>query len=303
MPRPGWRSIVVALVFAVASRSAVLDAQTATPVPAALAAAEERAVLMAFYEATGGPGWKVRRGWGSDQSVCRWAGVRCGSPPADQQVVSLELPENRLRGTIPASLATLPWLHTLDLSRNPLRGAVPPTLIDRANQNLLDLRMGGTSLNEALTSVTIQIDAVTGMCHGDLNTHMVIDPRRREATIEAVRCHNDPKRESAIMCVRGTTRAPDLEMISRALRRLGVAYRSDQSSRPDQMMSDHEVTYETTFTWGDGEQVELSTVEPYGPLDVRIAQRLLLRLVPEPGDWKAREVDCKSLPWAEWVQD
>ena len=33
-------------------------------------------------------------------------------------------------------------------------------------------------------------------------------------------------------------------------------------------MSDHEVTYETTFTWGDGEQVELSNVEPSRPLDV-----------------------------------
>ena len=125
MPRPGWRSIVVALVFAVASRSAVLDAQTATPVPAALAAAEERAVLMAFYEATGGPGWKVRRGWGSDQSACRWAGVGAGrlTPTAGGEPRAAGEPAAR---DIHASLATLPWLHTLDLSRNPLRGAVPP---------------------------------------------------------------------------------------------------------------------------------------------------------------------------------
>jgi hypothetical protein len=176
-------------------------------------------------------------------------------------------------------------------------------LIDRANRNELDLRIGGTSLNEALTSLTIQIDAVTGMCHGDLNTRMVIDALRQEATIEAVRCHDDPKRVTAVICVRGTTRAPDLEMISRALRRLGLGATTDHSSRPDGMVSDHDVRYATRFTWGDGATGDLSTMEANGPLEVRIAQRLMLRLIPPPGNWKAREVGCKAFPWAEWVQD
>jgi hypothetical protein len=300
MASPGWRSILVAFVLAVAPPAAAGPAEAAAP--ATLTPAQERAVLMAFYQATGGPAWKKRRGWGSHMPVCRWQGVECAKPLADVQVVALRLRHNGLRGTVPASLATLPGLHTLDVSRNPLCGAVPRALIDRANQNVLNLRIDGTSLSQALTSVTIQVDAVTGVCYGDLNTRMIIDARRGQSTIEAVRCHDDPKRDESIMCVRGTTRAPDLEVIARALRRLDVS-KTDASGRPDQLEGDHDIHRSTTFTWGDGTTGDLSTVEGNGPLDVRIAQRLLLQLIPRPGEWTAREVACSSLPWAEWVQD
>jgi hypothetical protein len=302
MPRPFSLSIAIALVLVTATRPAVLDAQTTGAAPPTLTPAQERAVLMALFEATGGPTWKHRTGWGSDTPVCQWHGVSCDTPLADVQIVGLELPGNGLRGTAPASLATLPWLHSLDLSGNQLRGPLPQTLIDRANKNELTLRIGGTSLDQALTSITIQMDEVTGVCHGDLNTRMVIDPRRGQATLEAVRCHDNRKRKHATMCVRGTIPAPDLEMLGRALRRLALA-KADSSARPDLMLTDHDGRYETSFAWGDGTTGLLSTINLNGPLDVRIAQRLLLQLVPDPGHWKAREVPCSSLPWATWVQD
>src|SRR5689334_7822662 len=116
MLRPARLPIAIALVLVTAMTPAILEAQTTGTAPTTLTPVQERAVLMALYESTDGPRWKWRAGWGSDQPVCQWQGVYCDKPLGDFQVVRLELARNGLQGTVPASLATLPWLHELDLS-------------------------------------------------------------------------------------------------------------------------------------------------------------------------------------------
>jgi hypothetical protein len=256
---------------------------------------------MAFYEATGGPQWTVGTGWGTDAPVCDWVGVVCdgedGGGIVVPLVVRLALPGNRLRGTLPPSLASLALLNTLDVSGNPLRGAVPKALIERANQNQLILRIGGTSLDEALTRFTMRIDAHTGVCSGDADTRLVIDPARDEAHVEVVRCRPNPKTGQPVTCLRATTRAPDLDLVSRALRRLGLASTSQAPPRPGLTVPDHGVRYTTTYAWGDGATGRIFLRDDAGPIDVLIAQRLLIDLIPAGWDRDAETVPCETFTW------
>jgi hypothetical protein len=288
------RASTAALVLVALAPPASVAAQGQGP-------SSERAALMALYEATGGPQWTVRTGWGTDAPVCEWAGVVCDGADVGAVgvplVVRLVLPGNQLRGTLPPSLASLSLLHTLDVSGNPLRGAVPAALIERANQNQLTLRIGGTSLDEALSALTMRIDAHTGVCSGDADIRLVLDPPGDQAHIEAVRCRPDPKTGKPVTCLRATTPVWDLDLVSRALRRLGLASASQAPLRPGWKVVDHEVRYTTTYTWGDGTTGRIFLRDDAGPLEVLIAQRLLLDLVPRGWDRQAEAVSCESFTW------
>jgi hypothetical protein len=289
MPRVSWSSIVAALAFVTASSPAVVRGQRPP---------DQRAILMEFYDATGGPQWRARTGWGTDAPVCDWEGVECWSSPDSQSVTSLALGENQLRGTLPASLASLPFLHTLDVSRNRLHGAVPAALIERADQNGLTLRIGGTSLDQALTSVTMRIDVDTGVCSGDADTRVVISPSRRQAEIEAVRCVPDGQADRPVACLRATIDAPDLDFLSRALQRLGLASMSTSFPRPGGGVIDHEVRYSATYAWGNGGTGSLAFRDDAGPLDALIAKRLLTDLIPPGWDRLATRVACDDFTWS-----
>ena len=85
----------------------------------------DRAVLVAFYEATAGPGWIENEGWLSDRPVGEWHGVTTG---ATGRVTGLKLSASNLIGSIPPELARLSHLETLDLERNTLSGSIPAEL-------------------------------------------------------------------------------------------------------------------------------------------------------------------------------
>ena len=82
---------------------------------------EERAALVALYEATDGANWRSQDHWLSDVSIANWYGVH-----TDQEghVTSLFLENNGLEGTIP-DLSALTSLVSLDLGINRLSGPVP----------------------------------------------------------------------------------------------------------------------------------------------------------------------------------
>ncbi len=82
------------------------------PTPVA-AVASDRAALMAFYDATGGPDWEDNTNWGSTEPLESWHGVTVN---ARGRVVGLVLPDNALRGPLPAALGELTALEILDLS-------------------------------------------------------------------------------------------------------------------------------------------------------------------------------------------
>ena len=96
----------------------------------------DRAVLVALYEATDGPGWIENERWLSDQPIGQWHGVTTGS---DGRVTGLRLSANNLVGSIPPELGSLTRLETLDFERNALAGPIPPELGGLASLRSLNL--------------------------------------------------------------------------------------------------------------------------------------------------------------------
>ena len=120
----------------------------------------DRDVLVAFYHATGGPGWTNDDNWLSDAPLGTWKGVRLdedgrvsrlimglnnlvGSIPPElgqlSNLTSLFLPYENLSGPIPPELGSLARLRSLSLHVNDLTGPIPPELGNLANLERLNL--------------------------------------------------------------------------------------------------------------------------------------------------------------------
>ena len=82
-------------------------------------------VLMALYNATGGPNWSAQQGWMSSSPIGRWRGV---VTDANGNVIQLFLDGYGLDGPIPPELGNLSNLERLSLQRNQLTGNIPPEL-------------------------------------------------------------------------------------------------------------------------------------------------------------------------------
>ncbi|CAN0320634.1 unnamed protein product, partial [Ectocarpus fasciculatus] len=97
--------------------------------------------LVDIYESTGGEHWV----WSSDQEadgipwnisgssdpcVDDWQGVDCVCPVPDMMcaVTQLDLFRKNLTGSIPTSVAALPYLGYLNLGANGLTGHIPPQI-------------------------------------------------------------------------------------------------------------------------------------------------------------------------------
>ena len=101
-----------------------------------IAICSDREALVALYEAADGDDWLENENWLSDALLGTWFGV---TTDENGRVISLELPENELHGTIPPELAHLTRLVELNLGRNWLRGTVPPELGNLSQLELLYL--------------------------------------------------------------------------------------------------------------------------------------------------------------------
>ena len=118
-----------------------------------------RGALLNIYKAMGGPGWKRSDNWETDAPLGEWYGV---STDAVGNVIELDLPANRLTGSIPPEIVALETLEVLKLhvnsisgpvrelehlehlqvlvlSANPLTGSIPPELGNLQNLRRLSL--------------------------------------------------------------------------------------------------------------------------------------------------------------------
>ena len=106
---------------------------------------QDRAALMALYDATNGNNWTNSTNWGTDEPFGHWHGVRTDGVG---RVVLLELQENNLMGPIPPELGRLSNMRTLDLHSNDLTGPIPPEL--GSLTNLENLYLWGNNLTGSI---------------------------------------------------------------------------------------------------------------------------------------------------------
>ena len=106
--------------------------------------AADKAVLEAFFDATGGANWNNNEGWKTDRPLSEWYGVTTRIAAGVATVAGLSLPDNNLTGEIPPRLADLPNLETLVLNGNSLTGAIPEAL--RRFESTINPQQGGVNL-------------------------------------------------------------------------------------------------------------------------------------------------------------
>jgi hypothetical protein len=93
--------------------------------------------LVDLYSKTNGPNWANRSGWLTSNTPCNdWFGV---SNCSYGHVVVLDLRNNGLSGSLPASIANLSELVALNLSLNQLVGSIPATLGTITSLQILEL--------------------------------------------------------------------------------------------------------------------------------------------------------------------
>ena len=119
---------------------------------------EERAALVALYEATDGTNWRRRDHWLSEESIANWYGVY-----TDKQghVTGLFLQNNGLSGTLP-DLGALTSLTSLNLGINGLSGPVPDlsSHVGLTNLSLHENQLAGRvpELNSLVDLIRLNLD-------------------------------------------------------------------------------------------------------------------------------------------------
>ena len=90
-----------------------------TQIPAA-----ECTALLDLFTATNGNNWTNKANWLQTNTPCSWFGVTC----ANGRVQRLDLPNNKLSGTLPPTLDAFSSIQYFDVSRNSIGGAIPSQL-------------------------------------------------------------------------------------------------------------------------------------------------------------------------------
>lgn len=123
--------------------------------------------LVDLYNSTNGPHWKRSDNWLTSAPISKWRGVGVSKG----QVVSLSLSNNRLRGTLPASIGNFKSITSLSLTINQLTGPLPVSLGNLVTLTSLDLSSNSfsdtlpSSLGNLvnLTNLSINYNAITGV--------------------------------------------------------------------------------------------------------------------------------------------
>ncbi|MDE2982076.1 MAG: Ig-like domain-containing protein [Gemmatimonadota bacterium] len=121
---------------------------------------DDRAALVALYEATDGPNWTNSKGWLTNAPLADWEGVWT----RNERVVVLALPGNNLKGHIPPELGKLSGLIELWLYDNQLHGSIPPTLGDLSS--LRDLSLGRNSLTGSIPQALGKLSSLVRLSLG-----------------------------------------------------------------------------------------------------------------------------------------
>ena len=136
------------------------------------AADADRAVLDAFYHATGGQQWSIQTNWLSSRPLDRWHGVHTDS---DGRVVELRFYNNLLTGSIPAEIGDLSNLERLRIRDNDnLSGPIPHTLGHLSN--LREMALGNNNLSGSIPPELGNLSNLREMALGNNNLSGSIPP-------------------------------------------------------------------------------------------------------------------------------
>ncbi len=137
----------------------------------------DRAVLVALFDALGGPGWKRRGNWLTDAPLKAWHGVNT----KEGRVTGLHLADNNLQGSIPREIGQLSNLEVLDLQYNALTGPIPPEIGNLANLESLriargTLALGGPGVAGVTGSIPPELGKLTKLKLLDLRANRLTGP-------------------------------------------------------------------------------------------------------------------------------
>lgn len=146
----------------------------------------EYSALQDFFLATGGPNWHTSENenkWTFPSSLSApcdddWQGISCQilDPVGEDNklhcsVSTLSLHLANLNGTIPSTLAELPYLNIIELKLNPLRGHIPTQLAQLSMLTTLEL-----SSNRLTGRVPSQFGSITSLTVLDLSGNLLTGP-------------------------------------------------------------------------------------------------------------------------------
>jgi photosystem II stability/assembly factor-like uncharacterized protein/Leucine-rich repeat (LRR) protein len=113
----------------------------------------QRDALIHLYEQTGGTGWNNNTNWNTVKHECEWEGILCDQY---QQVIEINLQNNRLSGIIPVDLSNIVDLQGLNLSNNYLYDSIPENLY--LLQNLKELHLENNHLSGEIPETLFWIE-------------------------------------------------------------------------------------------------------------------------------------------------
>ncbi len=125
----------------------------------------DKAALIALYNATDGDNWTDNTNWLSDEPIGDWYGVN-----TDQSgyVISINLWNNALAGSIPAELGSLSNLIGLSFFNNQLTGSIPSEMGSLTNLQWLEL-----GENELTGSIPSQLGDLSNLSSLNLNDNQL----------------------------------------------------------------------------------------------------------------------------------
>jgi len=104
----------------------------------------QRYALAVIYYSTAGSGWESKTNWMSTKGYCSWYGIECAFKGSNfegnDEITTLSLPENHLKGPLPSEIQSLSNLITLELTGNNLTSTLPTELLSMPNLNYILLR-------------------------------------------------------------------------------------------------------------------------------------------------------------------
>jgi Leucine-rich repeat (LRR) protein len=86
---------------------------------------QTRFLLALLYITWNGSEWINQGGWLSDEPVCKWHGIGCEN---ESSITEISLRKNNLQGTLDTRLDLLQSLKSFDLSLNKISGSIPDNL-------------------------------------------------------------------------------------------------------------------------------------------------------------------------------